>query len=117
MIAAASRMISSRMIPRWLVIVLIVATVFNDLQPFLPLGELAKDGFVYVFPLAALLLLRNPGRVQLLVVQVVKQQTPPCASPGKWTAISSGSTGRQASDRKGRQERPSNAETPPQPTL
>ena len=65
MIAAASRMISSRMIPRWLVIVLIVATVFNDLQPFLPLGELAKDGFVYVFPLAALLLLRNPGRVAL----------------------------------------------------
>ena len=54
-----------RMIPAWLVVLLVTATVFNDLQPLLPLGELSKDGFVYLFPLAALLLMRNPGRIAL----------------------------------------------------
>ena len=53
---------AGRLLPRLLVILLIVATVFNDLRPLLPLGELAKDGFVYLFPLAFLLLLGRPGR-------------------------------------------------------
>lgn len=61
MTAAAAR----RMLPRWLVLLLIIATVFNDLAPILPLGELSKDAFVYVFPLAMLMLLRDPGRIAL----------------------------------------------------
>lgn len=46
-----------------LVIALIVATVFNDLKPLLPAGEMANDGFIYVVPFAILFfLLRQPGR-------------------------------------------------------
>ncbi len=45
-----------------LVMALVVATVFNDLMPLLPAGELSKDGFVYVLPFALLYFLRRPGR-------------------------------------------------------
>ncbi len=41
--------------------VLVVATIFNDLMPLLPAGELSKDGFVYVLPFAFLYFLRQPG--------------------------------------------------------
>ncbi len=46
-----------------LVIALIVATIFNDLKPILPAGELSNDGFIYVLPLAMLQVLRQPGRI------------------------------------------------------
>jgi len=46
-----------------LVIILVVATVFNDLMPLLPVGELSKDGFVYVLPFAILYFLRQPGQI------------------------------------------------------
>ncbi|MFD1795201.1 O-antigen ligase family protein [Paracoccus aurantiacus] len=56
---------AGRMLPRLMVILLIVSTVFNDLRPLLPLGELAKDGFSYLFPVAFLLFLRRPGQIAL----------------------------------------------------
>lgn len=45
--------------------VAIVATIFNDLKAALPVGELASDAFIYVFPFLLLYLLRAPGRVEL----------------------------------------------------
>lgn len=44
--------------PVVLIVVLIVATVFNDLMALLPVGEMANDGFIYVLPLAMLYFLR-----------------------------------------------------------
>ncbi|MBV0892982.1 O-antigen ligase family protein [Paracoccus sp. Z118] len=46
-----------------LIVLLVVATVFNDLHPLLPVGEMANDGFVYAVPLALLYFLRRPGRI------------------------------------------------------
>lgn len=37
-----------------MVVLMVVATIFNDLFPVLPLGELSKEGFVYVFPAVVL---------------------------------------------------------------
>lgn len=48
--------------PVVLIVVLIVATVFNDLMALLPVGEMANDGFIYVLPLAMLYFLRQPGQ-------------------------------------------------------
>lgn len=45
-----------------LVVLLVLATAFNDLYPVLPLGEYNKDGFIYVFPLVfGFVLLRDPA--------------------------------------------------------
>ncbi|MFV0294112.1 MAG: O-antigen ligase family protein [Paracoccus sp. (in: a-proteobacteria)] len=49
--------------PPALVILLVVATAFNDLQPFLPLGELSRDAFVYLFPIGFLYLILRPGQI------------------------------------------------------
>ncbi|CAM3343389.1 O-antigen ligase family protein [Paracoccus nototheniae] len=48
-----------------LIIILIVATIFNDLMPLLPVGELSKDGFVYVLPLAILYFLVQPSHLAI----------------------------------------------------
>lgn len=44
-----------------LVIALVVATIFNDIRPLLPVGEMANDAFVYVLPFAMLYFLARPG--------------------------------------------------------
>lgn len=48
-----------------LIVLLVVATVFNDLMPLLPAGELSKDGFIYVLPLALLYFVVQPGRIAI----------------------------------------------------
>lgn len=48
---------------RVLVVLAIIATVFNDLMPLLPAGELESDAFVYIFPLLLLYLFRRPGQI------------------------------------------------------
>ncbi|WBU63487.1 O-antigen ligase family protein [Paracoccus aerodenitrificans] len=47
-----------------LVIMLLVATIFNDITPFLPVGEMAKDGFIYLFPIAFGLFLLRPRQIR-----------------------------------------------------
>lgn len=46
-----------------LVLVTVVSLAFNDLVPVLPVGELASDGVIYVFPLLLLALLRRPAAI------------------------------------------------------
>lgn len=41
----------------------VLAAAFNDLYPLLPAGELSSDGFIYVFPLLLLYLMRRPGEI------------------------------------------------------
>jgi O-antigen ligase len=45
----------------------VVATVFNDLSPVLPVGELSKDLFIYMVPFLLLLLLRDPRVIEVPV--------------------------------------------------
>ncbi|WBU58181.1 O-antigen ligase family protein [Paracoccus sediminicola] len=52
---------AGRLVPRAVVVLMVVATVFNDLPPILPVGELAKDGFIYMIPVAFLLFMRRPS--------------------------------------------------------
>jgi O-antigen ligase len=47
------------------VVLTIVASVFNDTPALLPLGELSKEAIIYVVPLAALYLFYRPGQVQV----------------------------------------------------
>ena len=54
-----------------LVGIAIAATIFNDLRPVLPVGELASDAFIYVFPLLMLYLLRVPGRLEFPIVPLL----------------------------------------------
>lgn len=54
-----------------LVLVSVVGTVFNDLAPLLPIGELSKDAFVYLFPLLAFGVFRQPGEVEVPVLLAV----------------------------------------------
>lgn len=59
---------------RWtgaLVLVAIVSLAFNDLKPILPVGEMASDAFIYTFPLLLLLLLREPGAVEVPVTLAI----------------------------------------------
>ena len=55
----------------WLVSATVFATAFNDLAAILPAGELASDGFIYVFPLLFLALLRRPGEIRAPVALLV----------------------------------------------
>ena len=48
-----------------LMLVSTVAIAFNDLRGVLPVGELAFDAYIYVFPAIALFLLVQPGRLSL----------------------------------------------------
>lgn len=54
-----------------LVATAVIATIFNDLKPILPVGEMSSDAFIYVLPLLVLGLLRVPGRVEIPVLPVV----------------------------------------------
>ena len=46
-----------------LIVISIIATAFNDLAPYLPVGELAKDAFVYVLPLLFFVFLKDPAEI------------------------------------------------------
>ncbi|MTD99828.1 hypothetical protein GIY56_05985 [Paracoccus sp. YIM 132242] len=61
MTVAAGRMPLAAAQAPALIIVMVVATVFNDLKPLLPAGEMANDAFIYVVPFALLHFLRQPG--------------------------------------------------------
>ncbi|MFO1104968.1 MAG: O-antigen ligase family protein [Amaricoccus sp.] len=54
-----------------LITVAILATIFNDLKPLLPIGELSNDGFIYVMPLLLLYLLRAPGKIEIPVLPLL----------------------------------------------
>lgn len=54
-----------------LVATAVIATIFNDLKPILPVGEMSSDAFIYVLPLLVLGLLRDPGQIEVPVLPVV----------------------------------------------
>lgn len=67
-----------------LITVAILATIFNDLKPLLPIGELSNDGFIYVMPLLLLYLLRAPGKIGFRFCRS-------CSLSPCWPSSSSGS--------------------------
>ncbi|SDE24205.1 O-Antigen ligase [Paracoccus isoporae] len=54
-----------RLAPAAVVILLVVSTVFNDLLPLIPAGELSKDAFIYVMPLGLIFLFSRPARLAM----------------------------------------------------
>lgn len=54
-----------------LVVLTVLATIFNDLKPILPIGELSNDGFIYIFPLLLLYLLRMPGQIEVPILPLL----------------------------------------------
>lgn len=50
-----------------LILIAIVSSAFNDLLPVLPIGELARDAFVYTLPLLVLYFIREPGKIAVPV--------------------------------------------------
>lgn len=54
-----------------LIVISIVATAFNDLAPFLPVGELSKDAFVYFLPVLFIIFLRDPAEIASPVIMTV----------------------------------------------
>ena len=48
-----------------LVTVTVASTVFNDMPPLVPAGEMSKDPFILLFPVLGLVLLLRPGEIRL----------------------------------------------------
>ncbi|MFV0411310.1 MAG: O-antigen ligase family protein [Paracoccus sp. (in: a-proteobacteria)] len=53
----------ARVAPAGLIITLVAVTVFNDLPPTLPVGELSKDLFIYLFPVLFLFFILRPKQI------------------------------------------------------